>query len=333
MTYRSEVRSGTALKQTFKFPLEDDNGYKGRITFRTVKEAYKTLPETVFEGLTDPQSRRGGVNALEGPEAVVGAGSIYGTQKTTRGDLPIRFDESRKAILYLPGALQFQDNIEYTNVDLGIVGQAARQALQNPNATGRAVLGAITGNLLPDFQSVQEAFNMGLRSEGAQVAALRLTNKLSPEAQGAIETTTGIALNPNRRSTLRGIGVRQFRFTFKMIPESPDEAREVKQIVQFFREEMYPDTSDDALQAALRFPSKFEIRMEYDGKKVATNILPCFLANVDVVYNSTGMSFHTDGEFQETDLSLSFVEERALTKRDVMKDAEGLDPVFEGVRF
>lgn len=305
-------------KQTFKFPLEDDNGYKGRITFKTIKEAYKTLPETVFDGLV--KTPQVDTTTLEGITQA-SRSSLYGNQKTTRGKLPFRDDrETRKAVLYLPGALQFQDNVEYTNVDLGIVGQAARNAMQNPNATGRAVLGAVTGNMMPDFQSIQDAFNMGLRSEGAQVAALRLTNKLSPEVQGAIETTTGIALNPNRRSTLRGIGVRQFRFTFKMIPESPEEAREVKQIVQFFREEMYPDTSDDALQAALRFPSKFQIRMEYDGKKVATNILPCFLANVDVVYNSTGMSFHTDGEFQETDLSLSFVEERALTKRDILAE-------------
>jgi hypothetical protein len=305
-------------KQTFKFPLEDDNGYKGRITFKTIKEAYKTLPETVFDGLV--KTPQVDTTTLEGITQA-SRSSLYGNQKPTRGNLPFRDDlETRKAVLYLPGALQFQDNVEYTNVDLGIVGQAARNAMQNPNATGRAVLGAVTGNMMPDFQSIQDAFNMGLRSEGAQVAALRLTNKLSPEVQGAIETTTGIALNPNRRSTLRGIGVRQFRFTFKMIPESPEEAREVKQIVQFFREEMYPDTSDDALQAALRFPSKFQIRMEYDGKKVATNILPCFLANVDVVYNSTGMSFHTDGEFQETDLSLSFIEERALTKRDILAE-------------
>ena len=308
------------LNRNFKFPLEDD-GYKGRITFETVQENYKTLPETVFNGLIE--SRTGGVDP-------VGTGStddptvkksLYGTQKTQRGPLPPRFDKRRKATLYLPGALQFQDNVEYTNVDLGIIGQGAFNAIQ-AGQSGRSVLGAATSNLLPDFTSIQEAFNFGLRSEAAQVAALRLTSKLSPEVQGAIETGTGIALNPNRRSTLRGIGVRQFRFTFKMIPTSPEEAREIKDIVQFFREEMYPDTSNDALNAALRFPNKFKIKMFYDSKKVATKILPSFLANVDVVYNSTGMSFHKDGSFQETDLSLSFIEERALTKRDIINEVE-----------
>lgn len=317
-----------AFQKNFKFPLED-NGYKGRIIFEAVQENYKTLPETIFNGLVKSQLQ-GGVEDLEGPEAVpiLSAAALAGTQRTVRGNLPPRIGNNRKATLYLPAALQFQDNVEYTNIDLGIVGQAAAKALADPTGTGRSVLGAATSNALPDFQSLQDAFNIGLRSEGAQVAALRLSNKLSPEVQGAIETTTGIALNPNRRSTLRGIGVRQFRFTFKMIPESPDEAQEVKKIVQFFREEMYPDTSDDALSAALRFPSKFKIKLLYDNKKVATRILPSFLAAVDVVYNSTGMAFHKDGEFQETDISLSFIEERALTKRDVLEDARDLQPDY-----
>lgn len=315
-----------AYKKNFKFPLEDD-GYKGRITFEAIQESYKTLPETVFNGLVETAFAAGRTAGLQNrrgftPNVSTSDTGFKGQQKPIRGNLPPRIGSGRKATLYLPSTLQFQDNIEYTNVDLGIVGSAAANTLADPNASGRAVLNAIKNNLTPDFASIQEAFNVGLKSEGAQVAALRLSSKLSPEAQGAIETTTGIALNPNRRSTLRGIGVRQFRFTFKMIPTSQVEAEEVKQIVQFFREEMYPDTSDEGLNAALRFPSKFNIKMFYDHKKVATRILPSFLANVDVVYNATSMAFHKDGNFQETDISLSFVEERALTKRDIISEVE-----------
>ncbi len=305
-----------AYKKNFKFPLEDD-GYKGRITFEAIQENYKTLPETVFSGLVEAASQTTNRERATQPET-----GFKGQQKPVRGSIPPRVGSGRKATMYLPSTLQFQDNIEYTNVDLGIIGSAAAKALGDPNASGKTILNAIKNNITPDFASIQEAFNVGLKSEGAQVAALRLSSKLSPEVQGAIETTTGIALNPNRRSTLRGIGVRQFRFTFKMIPTSQVEAEEVKQIVQFFREEMYPDTSDEGLNAALRFPSKFNIKMFYDNKRVATKILPSFLANVDVVYNATGMAFHKDGNFQETDISLSFVEERALTKRDIISEVE-----------
>ena len=86
---------------------------------------------------------------------------------------------------------------------------------------------------------------------------------------------------------------------------------------------MYPETSSEGLQAALKFPSKFSIELRYGKKKVATGILPCFLETVDVAYNPSNMGFHEDGNFQETDISLSFVEERALTKRDIIAEAEG----------
>jgi|TARA_R110002167_G_scaffold58768_2_gene166277 hypothetical protein len=318
-------------KSSFKFPLEDD-GYKGRITFEAIQEAYLSLAETAFAGLVEGAaavdaargSPRGDVRfpdkKKQNEEALR---ALMGENKTIRGKVPPRIGAGRKASLYLPQALQFQDTVEYTGIDLGIIGSAAEQVLL-AGGTGGKVAQAAARNILPDFASIQEAFSKGLRSEGAQIAALRLTSKISPEIQGAIETQTGIAINPNRRSTLRGIGIRQFRFSFKMIPTSPEEAEEVKRIVQFFREEMYPDTSDDTTTAALRFPSKFNIKLFYDKKKVATRILPCFLQGVDVVYNATGMAFHKDGNFQETDISLNFVEERPLTKRDIIEEADAL---------
>tara|TARA_R110000851_G_scaffold76150_1_gene167660 strand:+ start:9421 stop:10443 length:1023 start_codon:yes stop_codon:yes gene_type:complete len=314
-------------KSSFKFPLEDD-GYKGRITFEAVQEAYLTLAQTGFnagvEGVKAVRAATPDANAdPKKSESANKMAALLGVQKTKRGKIPPRIGAGRKASLYLPQALQFQDTVEYTGIDLGIIGSAAEKALAR-GRTGGGVASAVAGNILPDFASVQEAFSKGLQSEGAQVAALRVSSKINAEAQGAIETQTGIALNPNRRSTLRGIGIRQFRFSFKMIPTSPEEAEEVKRIVQFFREEMYPDTSDDAITAALRFPSKFNIKLFYDKKKVATRILPSFLQGVDVVYNATGMAFHKDGNFQETDISLNFVEERPLTKRDIIEEAAAL---------
>ena len=328
--YGAKGGSQELAKSSFKFPLEDD-GYKGRITFEAVQEAYLSLAETAFGGLVDGASavanntRRDGLGGESTPtqKSVEAVKAFLGREQTKRGTLPPRIGAGRKASLYLPQALQFQDTVEYTGIDLGIIGSAAEQVLK-AGGTGGKVAQAAARNILPDFASVQEAFTQGLKSEGAQIAASRLTSKISPEVQGAVETQTGIAINPNRRSTLRGIGIRQFRFSFKMIPTSPEEAEEVKRIVQFFREEMYPDTSDDTVSAALRFPSKFNIKLFYDKKKVATKILPSFLQGVDVVYNATGMSFHKDGNFQETDISLNFVEERPLTKRDIVEEADAL---------
>jgi hypothetical protein len=201
-----------------------------------------------------------------------------------------------------------------------MVGAAAAQAVASGASLGEIAKKA-TGASLPSFEALQDAFTAGIKTEAAQVAAIRAFGALSGAAQGAIETTTGVTLNPNRRSTLRGVGLRQFRFAFKMIPTSQDEAEMIKGIVQFFREEMYPEARFISnISAAYRFPSKFEIKLSYDGKKVATGILPCFLESVDVVYNPNAMAFHTDGNPQETDISLNFVEERTLSKYDITNE-------------
>jgi len=319
---------------SLKFPLEDENLYKGRIIFKAYKEDYKTLVKTGFDlvdGSTIEDPNRIPETNREFAVAVAEANKqrmdeLYrsSADNDTRKSLPREIGNNSTCTLFLPGALQFQDRIEYTNVDLNIIGAAAARAI-TAGGSGKEILKKSLGEALPNFESLQSAFRTGLKSEAAQVAALRVSNKLSPELTGALETSTGVTLNPNRRQTLKGVGIRQFVFTFKLIPTTQQEANEITRIIKFFRSEMYPDTSSEGLEAALKFPSKFKIRMMYGKKQVTTGILPCFLENVNVVYNPTNSGFHSDGEgggdFQETDISLSFIEERALTKRDI---------VFEG---
>jgi len=298
-----------------KFPLNDQDDYKGRIIFTAYDEDYKTLGQAGFEALTSAageilsEEQRAEIQKLQGNEPSQRTASSGASQK----------QPGRSVQMYLPTTLQFADRVEYTNVDLGIVGSAAALAIQR-GAGGGDLAREIMSKSLPDFESFKDLVQTGLQSEGAQVAALRIAGRINGAVQGAVETSTGIALNPNRRSTLRGIGIRRFQFTFKMIPTSQQEAREVGNIVQFFRREMYPETKalpGTAIQAALKFPAKFRIKMRYGTRNVATGILPCFLESVNTTYNPNAMAFHKDGEFQETDITLSFVEERALTKSDI----------------
>jgi hypothetical protein len=318
----------------FKFPSENQDDYKGRVIFTAYKEDYKTVASTGFDLLSNNSRSRVDQLVEQGLDVVQAINQshqeknqlkkLYNSEasKDTRRPIPKRIGSRRKCQLYLPSTLQFQDRVEYTNVDLNVIGSATANALQN-GGSGADLLRSAFGNALPSFESLSEAVKSGLGSEAAQVAALRVAKGLSSDVTGAIETTTGVTLNPNRRQTLKGVGIRQFRFAFKLIPTSQKEANEITKIIQFFREEMYPETSGEGLQAALKFPSKFDIQLRYGNKKIATGILPCFLETVDVAYNPTNMGFHEDGNFQETDISLSFVEERALTKRDIIAEAEG----------
>lgn len=307
----------------FQFPLEDETDYKGRISFTAYKTEQPTAGE-LFLGLVSPSSSNipddGNRGSSPAKSQVAAAKAQNSKLKTIKKPIPQRVGNDRTCSLYLPQSIQFSDRVEYTNIDLGIVGAATAAGIAS-GVSGKDIMKAIGGAVLPDFESVQEAFTMGLQSEAAQVAALRVARNVSGGIQGAIETTTGVALNPNRRATLKGVGLRQFRFAFKMIPTTEGEAKMIKAIVQFFREEMYPEARYiSQISAAYRFPAKFKIRLSYGGKSVATGILPCFLESVDVVYNPNAMAFHTDGNPQETDISLNFIEERTLHKYDVAVD-------------
>lgn len=335
-SYRARISLGLGnhnqeKRGDFQFPINDQTDYKGRITFIARQTEVRPLGNT-FKGLIGIEgdtSKAVATRLGRGEQAARALASkaerkiqdaaARGSDnlRTYSASIPQRIGSGRKCVLYLPSSIQFQDRVEYSNVDLGIVGAAAARGLES-GVSGSQILKAIGGVAFPDFQSIQDAFNNGLQQEGAQVAALRLAGNISSGVQGAIETTTGIALNPNRRSTLKGVGLRQFRFAFKLIPTSEQEANEIEAIIKFFREEMYPEArAVKGVSAAYRFPSKFHIRMDYDGYRVATGILPAFLESVDVVYNPNAMAFHTRGKPQETEISLSFIEERTLNKDDV----------------
>lgn len=320
-------------KQRLRYPLEDQDDYKGRISFTAKQEKGATIQSQLVDKLLNPTIN----NPVTSPDQAVGTtadqetrnakkteqenirAAIKGLDLPPQEKLPDYIGDSRKCVLYLPNTIQFQDAVSYSNIDLGLLGGVAESAI-NSGATGREALGALANAASSIFTAdgLVDAFNSGLQSQGAQVAALRLARRLNTEVAGAITTTTGIALNPNKRAALQGPNLRTFRFTFKMIPTTHEEAEEIKAIVQFFREEMHPENVRElGINSALRYPSKFFIKMTYNGKKVAHNILPSFLTDVNVVYNASGMSFHKDGNFQETDLSLAFTEERTLNKRDV----------------
>lgn len=299
----------------YSFPLHDTQDYKGRIIFTAVKENYRTLVNTAID-----VARGNGDTRNEQQFGSAFRGTQYSTVQTGKPDRTILDTVS----LYLPSQLRFGDAAEYTNVDLGMIGAATALGIRE-GGSGKELLNKALSASMPSFEDLQSAFVMGLGSEAAQVAALRSAGAVSSGIAGAIETETGITLNPNRRSVFKGIGLRRFQFSFQLIPTSALEARRIKEVIGFFRHNMYPDMSgpidaNRGTSAAFRFPSKFYVGMYYGSKKVGTGILPCFCEYVNVTYNPNSMAFHDDGEPQETVIELGLIEERALTKADIMTD-------------
>ena len=303
-----------------KFPIHDAEDYKGKVKITAVQQNYQTLGETFIPKRAETT---GSVDAA----ASFGQNAAFvGQQLANIKGNPVQLTPIDSVVLYLPTQIRFADAAEYTNVDLGILGAGAAGLINSGQSLG-AMAGQAMSGMANVMENLGDAITNGVQTVPAQVAALRTVGRLSSQFQGAIETTTGVTLNPNRRSTFKGIGLRKFRFSFSLVPTSAKEAERIKQLTSFLRVHMYPETageigSNTSFSAAYRFPSKFQIDMRYGAKAVGPKILPCFLESMDVTFNPNSMAWHSDGEPQETVVSLSFIEERALNRQDVIDDIE-----------
>lgn len=295
----------------YRFPLTNQDDYKGRISFTALETDYQSLGQigsTVVNDLANTQFGEEQGPSLEG---------FYGQVNRSNS---VRKENPRPVgtvQLYLPTSLAFQDTIDYSATDLGAVGAAAAAGLQSGGGIGAAAKRGIQ-RVQEDFGSFVDAFKTGVMNETGTIAVLRTIGKVSDTVRGAVEVTTGLTLNPNRRSLLKGVALRTFNFSFNLIPENRKEAEMIKDMIYFFRTQMYPEDYIEAgVAVGYRFPNKFRIDMSYDGKPVATKILPCFLEGFNTNYNPNSMSFHEDGNFPEINITLTFREERTLRQQDI----------------
>lgn len=203
--------------------------------------------------------------------------------------------------LYMPVGLQIADKVEYENAQLGAIG-ASLGNVSDPNAA------ASEGNLTDTAKSlVSSAVAMFSDRAGQAARARSLT-----------------APNPNTRALFKQVSLRQFQFTFKLIPSSPSEAGNIPEIIKYFRTEMYPENITYAdLALGYKFPNKFKIEFQTGGNSLVTKLSDCYLEAFQTNYNPSNAAFLQSGSgpshFSETDISLTFMEARTLSKADIEK--------------
>ena len=311
-----------------KYPLEGQDDYKGAIVFTVLKDepvnleslvgAGKNLVNTLFQQVEEFGAGLG--DYLQGKstaEVQTDAQTHNGTargQQTNPGKIapqPLKVNGVDKAIrLYLPVGLVYRDNVSYENAELGIAGGAALGAMQSS--------GEISLGLKTSIDSLKGAAG----SKQASLGTVRILEEVP--GIGAVAGAVGraaaqVTVNPNARTLFKGVAIREFSFVFKFIPRSQREAQEVRRIIETFRTELYPESinldTDANVSIGYEFPNKFQIDILYENKRIGTRILPAFLRDVNVTYNPSNPGMHSDGEFNEIDLSLSFTESHTLDKK------------------
>lgn len=289
------------MAENLRYPIKNID-YPGQIVFTPLIEktvGANELATSVSDAVNEDEEFNGNGAATQ---------TKTGKSEAEPGD--------QSCILYLPGSLAIADGVTYNNVDLGTLGGAAEASL----AGGGSALGGIMGAAKSEAGSFIDSFKSGASTDASKLATNKLASSFGGDAIGAaVKSQSRVTTNPNTRALFESVPLRSFSFSFSLVAQSALEAEEIKKIIYFFRNELYPEeikTDQQGFEFSIgyKFPNRFQIKTYYGDKEVATKIQYSYLTSFSATYNANGMGMHSDGNFQQVDIAMEFLESRAMSK-------------------
>lgn len=150
--------------------------------------------------------------------------------------------------LPLPQNLRDDTSVNYNNTDLKTVGD-----ILNGDASATAFLLRKSAQLTSALTSGVAA---GLLARGSSVAG-NLVGQLSGAAGTVVDAAqieAGVAPNPNPAVMFQGPALRDHNFDFTFYPETPDESRQVMNLIREFKKRQLPRNANENNAAVLRYP-------------------------------------------------------------------------------
>ncbi len=242
-------------------------------------------------------------------------------------------------MLPIPNDIKYDDQLTWSTEPAGILGKLA-PALAGNIAAGGGEAGAILSKM----------------ASGGAVELLMKQLSNVPGAPNAELLTQGIGgkiLNPYTEQVFKGIGMREFNFSWKLVPRNKDEQSRIHNIIKSLRYYSLPNYSGSGVMAEnqpqtdntptlqlsdrwLTVPNIFQLNWIQAGTSTRIQSLPkikpCVLKSVSVNYtpdnvwathintSSTGLSGPAPIAY---DLNLNFAETEIITSKDVLNQAGG----------
>lgn len=226
--------------------------------------------------------------------------------------------------LYTPMNLTFDDSATYTSIDFGpILGtiynktmEAYKASAQNPaNGTVQKMIDTFSGTMSslfadPNMNKTQNWSYLGLRKAGEMF--------LTDEINGMIDLSMKRALNPHTNMLFDRVKVRTFAFSFQMIAANAQQSETIRNIIEFFRQNLYPETISPGFINV--FPPFWSIRFFYGGdeNKYIPNIHTCFLTDFSSTINDKANSFHKEGAPFSVSCNMTFTETKTYDKNTIL---------------
>lgn len=220
--------------------------------------------------------------------------------------------------LYMPSGIEVNGSLQYDNADTGLGGEAL-------NAAGNsASMSEAAGELKGQSKGLVDSMAAKAIASGSQMKSL---GGETGNAFKQVAINRGEVVNPHTQMLFKAPTLRTFDYSFKLIPRSLAEAREIIKIVRFFRVAAYPEltsggTGEGVDMSTYKFPDIFKITY-LTGAKENSNIIKvpeCYLTNVVVTYNSQSATFYDNGMPSEVDIKLSFQESKAINRAQILDE-------------
>jgi len=324
----------------YMYPINNRDKYKAYILFHAIEKRGPTYSQKAPVTRTNnsrssdtsfPNSPPPGTRRLVTVGSAVD-GAIDAVQETL-GTLTGLFEnttlESAKenvlpesVALYMPTPVTIADGVSISNADLGILGATTATAIEQ----GSGVTAALKDAIGSTGKSLVDGLKGNLSGDAAALVASRVAAGL-PGQTDAIRGALRVTPNPNTRMIFRSVNIREFSFDFKMVPTSKEEQQHIKNIISFFRKNLYPESIplegfDASISAGYKFPNLFQITLMYGGENLGEknpnlSFKRMYLKSFSASYNNTG-GFYKDGEFNEVSIQVAFAEEFTLDKSDAI---------------
>ena len=235
-------------------------------------------------------------------------------------------------ILQMPSNIQDGNAVDYGESKMNTLMGAAAGVLGSGIEGGGEVLAAMVKGDKAEIEAAKSkmAKNMkgsvsGVDESIMDAASDFVTAKATSAALGALGGNVSAAqllarqkgqiFNPNMELLFNGPTLRNFNFSFKMTPRSPEEALEVKNIIRMFKLNMAPKTKNTGSVGGsgifLKTPSVFELRYKKGAGEhpFLHKFKQCFLTNISVNYTGEGVyATYDDATPISMTMDLSFKE-------------------------
>ena len=174
---------------------------------------------------------------------------------------------------------------------------------------GEAEIGAMVAGLNAGIKGIKDDdtsvgdLAKSLGNETAKAFA-GVIGGVATGAEEAFEISSGTLTNNRTEMKFEGIERRDFSFSFRMLPTSPEEAQTIEDIVTAFRFHSMPEVLGSLAGRTMIVPSTFDIeyRPNIHLHKISTSVLE----SVEVQYGGERTQFFTDDQPVETQLTLKF---------------------------